>query len=220
MTYILLVISLIVSFFILYELSRNDFVLLRKNISLTQMFDYSIVSVLLALVVSRIFYIINAQRFDYLYPVSFLHVLRLPGLSLLGFFVGCVIVLYTILYKKKVTERVYDIFFLSFYPILLFVVITMTLPKNLFFMKFVLVFVLIVLFGVLLQFLRNYVLKDGSISIIFFMIVCLITFFAELFTDGKDIVFIFSLVQILSVGVFVSLIGLFVLHQQVLQKRR
>src|SRR3990167_55796 len=108
-----LLIIIFVSSFILYLVSRQDFVLLRKNISLSQMFDAAIIAFVIAFFSSRLLYILNSQDFSLFHIIKFFHLIKFPGLSLLGLFLGGAFALYVIFRKRRALGRLYDIFTIS-----------------------------------------------------------------------------------------------------------
>ena len=63
--------STVIFLFTLYVLSKEDFVLLRKNISEAALFDVFFIVVLVAILFSRIFYVGFQFDVSYLNPVIF-----------------------------------------------------------------------------------------------------------------------------------------------------
>lgn len=215
-----LFILFIVSLFILYELSKNDFVLLRKNVSLTQMFDYSFFTFLGGLVFSRLLYILDSQKFYYLHPINFLHIAHLPGLSAIGFFLGCAVTLFVIFYRKKVIRRVFDIFFSSVFPIFIFIILFMRTPRSLFFVPIILVLICIVLFSFMIHSLRNYSLKDGSVALIFFISVAVFTIGYSFIVKRVELIAHLSFLQIISTIVAAVSVVLLLINQQVIKIKK
>lgn len=214
---LILLFLVIISFFVLFELSKNDFVLLRRNISLTQVFDYTFLTLAGAMIVSRLFFILDNQKFEYLHPIDFLHIARLPGLSNFGFFLGSATVLFIIFYRKKVLRRVYDIFFLALYPIFIFSIIIMRIPRSLFFVPIVLLVLSVVIFALLIRSLRNYSLKDGSIAAIFFALLSLFTITDQFVVKRVELVAHLSLIQIVSTGVLAISLVLLLINQRIIK---
>lgn len=212
---ILLIIAVVFVMFLLHLLAKNDFVLLRKNVSLHELFDTAILSLMFGLFIARVFYIIDVQNFSLFNPFRFFHLIKLPGLSLYGFFVGIIPLMYYLLRKKKVTFRIYDIFFISLLPI--FIVSLVTRPYSLFLpdyvVRIILFFVGVVLLWVLVKFYQNYTLRDGSIALIIFMLVSLDLFLYEFTIDHASLLLSLTLSQILAVVLFVISLGLFVKNQ-------
>jgi ABC-type phosphate transport system permease subunit len=88
MTIILYLLAIFISLFILYAISRHDFVLLRQSISLRQVFDTVFISLFVFFMTSRIFYILYAQAFDLFNPLKFFYLPKhwgiLPYAGLIG----------------------------------------------------------------------------------------------------------------------------------------
>jgi phosphatidylglycerol:prolipoprotein diacylglycerol transferase len=111
--------NLFICFFIflfcLYLLARDDFILLRKSITLEQIFNYAFISALIALLSGRIMYVFFHPSLQYLNPLIFLIFIYFPGISVVGAIIGVIIFLFFISRKKKVPRgRIYDVFSLSF----------------------------------------------------------------------------------------------------------
>lgn len=215
MIYILFAIAIVFSFFILYEFSKNDFVLLRRNISIMQMFDYVFVNLFTGFLFSRILYIFDTRNFLYLQPINLLHIFELPGLSVLGFFIGLLVTLYVLLRKKKVLLRAYDIFVISFFPILLVSVFYESVPRNYLYVLPIFALMSTVIFGFLVSAIRNYSLRDGSSAAILFMVVCLKTFAFSFFDDRIPVLYVFSLVQIIAAVLLILNVVFILVHQKI-----
>lgn len=113
-TITILVICLFVFLFILYTQSFDDFILLRKNITLEKTFDIAFITVFVGLFVARIFYI--AFHFDPLFfnPLVFLAIPRYEGFSLLGGIIGGTLsLLYQTMPKKLPSGHMLDLFSIS-----------------------------------------------------------------------------------------------------------
>lgn len=173
MEILLFLTAVIICIFILYILSKQDFVLLRQNISLAQVFDLAILTALFGFFFARLFFIVTSSRFDLLFPLKFFHLLKFPGFSMLGFILGSAIYLFLTLRKKKSLGRIYDIFCISFMPAYIFALIMRTYNAQFLVFPVLLFFVTS---GILIFFIRShykYLLRDGSVSLIFLFILCL-----------------------------------------------
>lgn len=108
---VLLIICALVFLFTVYILSRDDFILLRKNVSMDQVFDLSFLALFFGLFVSRLFFVATHFNPQYFNPLIFLALPYYPGLSIVGGVSGFVgFVLYYTLYKKIPKERIFDFF--------------------------------------------------------------------------------------------------------------
>lgn len=111
---IALVICLFVFLFCLYGLSRDDFVLLRKNISLERLFNIAFVTVGAGLLFARIFYILFHYDARFMHPLVFLVFPYFPGLSLIGGILGGIVsIMYFGFYKNVAIGRIFDVLSLS-----------------------------------------------------------------------------------------------------------
>src|SRR3989344_825223 len=121
-----------ICFFALFLFSKQDFVLLRQNISLSEIFDAAIIVFLLALLAGRIFYILDTFNFQLLHLVKFFYLTKFPGISTLGFFFGAAGGVLLLFRNKKGLRRIYDIFSISFFPLFGFFVFTQV-HKNIYY---------------------------------------------------------------------------------------
>ncbi len=111
----ILLLSALIYFFCLYIFSKEDYLLIRKNISVEEMFNLSFLGLLVVIVVARLFFVIVHPSFRYLNPLVFFLFPYFPGLSLLGAIVGGSGFLFFITREgKKPTKRIFDIFSMSF----------------------------------------------------------------------------------------------------------
>lgn len=196
--------------FLLYILSKQDFVLLRQNISLAQIFDAQVLSLISGFILGRIFYVINYGRFDLIHPLKFFHLIKYEGIIPLGFFGGMALLLFTVFGSKKGLGRIYDIFAIAFFP--LFAAGLLLRYVNIFFLFPVIIFIaLATAFLFLIRSHYKYILRDGSISFIFLSLLALdgITYDPFLYTGKNTVLGLFSLSSALSILILIlSLIAL------------
>lgn len=213
--FILLILVLFISLFVLYILTRQDFVLLRQNISLAQIFDLAAISFLAAFLVGRLFFILDNFMFGLFNVLRFFHLIRFPGISTIGFFIGGAVSIYFLFGKKKGMGRIYDIFAISFFPLYSFFLISQKIVLKTIYFPIILSVILIFIFGFFVRSHNKYILKDGSISLLFLLIISLISFIFEIFDKTKHVLFLnFTLMQIITLPVFLFSIVLFVINQQ------
>ncbi|HSA84461.1 MAG TPA: prolipoprotein diacylglyceryl transferase family protein, partial [Patescibacteria group bacterium] len=100
--------------YVIYKLVKDDYVFIRKNISLEQMFDVLFITTGVGLLFARLFYFLfhfgNGENI-------FLHFFSpdVGGLSFFGAFLGGLLTLYFFgKYKKMPLERLFDFFILAF----------------------------------------------------------------------------------------------------------
>ena len=174
-----LVLVILFCFFIflfsLYLLTRDDFVLIRKDVTLDKAFNITFITFAVSVLSSRILYIILNPSLDFLNPLVFLLFPYFPGLSLIGGVGGGVLFLLILCkYQKLPMGRLLDFFSISFLSALPVGIIGYFLlgRQNLFTIAPIsLVLVYIVLFfafiKILLPLLLSGRLKDGTIGLIF-----------------------------------------------------
>ena len=114
-----LAISFIVFLFFVYIYARDDYFLLRKNATVSTMFDMSFVGLVVSLFSSRLSYVLLHPNAKYLNPLVFFVFWSFPGLTLGGAILGAIVyILYLSKRNKYPASRFYDIFSLSFLPAL------------------------------------------------------------------------------------------------------
>lgn len=214
MDFLVFLLVIVICLFILYILSKQDFVLLRQNISLAEIFDLAFFTILLAFISGRVFFIVNNLRFDLLNPIRFFYLVKFSGFSILGFFLGGALALFLLLRNKKGLGRIYDIFSISFTPIYIFDLVMRTLPLNLFFIPIILFLAITLVLAFFIRSHYKYIFQDGSISLMLLLIISLDTFFAQFLSPQKQFLWSFSLSQIISIlFVLLTLIGLLMIQK-------
>src|SRR3989344_3329999 len=113
--FIVLIICFIIFLFSLYTFSHDDFILLRRDISTDDVFNWAFIGGASSLLFARIFYVLTHPDPAFLNPLVFLIFPYFPGLSLLGGVVGGLLVLLFLARKKGFPiGRILDFFSLSF----------------------------------------------------------------------------------------------------------
>ena len=214
MDLVLLIPAFIICFFLLYLLCKQDFVLLRQNISLNQILDAALLTVFTAYIVGRLLFLFNNFDLSLLNIIRFFHVIKFPGLSYLGFFLGGLIALWVVFRNKKSALRIFDIFSISFFPLFFLSLLFRHYPKDLALVITSLSITLsVILFVFSLKSHYKYLLRDGSISLILLIIVSLDTLSYEYLNIKRYILLSgLSLSQILgicftSIGIVLLLIN-------------
>jgi len=206
---------LFVCFFILYILCRHDFVLLRQNISLSQIFDALFISLISSFLLGRAFFMVNSLSSDLLSLLRFFHIVKFPGIALGGVFIGVYLSLSIIFMKKKGLLRILDIFTISFSPLLLANLLMLhAINASIVF----LILTIVVSFFVFVFFLSShnkYILRDGSVTILYIILLALATFIIDQIGDtDKKLIYNFSLLQVMSIVEIPIGIIFFVLNQK------
>lgn len=161
--------------FSLYLLTRDDFVLIRKDVTLDMAFNMAFITFAFCVLSSRILYIILNPSLDFFNPLVFLLFPYYPGLSLVGGVVGGVLFLLTFgKYQKLPMGRLLDFFSISFLSALPIGIIGYfwLVGQNLLKIGAIsLVLVYIILFFVFIKILLPRLLsgrlKDGTVGLIF-----------------------------------------------------
>lgn len=212
-----LILGFLTFLFVLHILSREDWVLMRKNVTLEQLFNIAILTCLCGLFFARIFYIMFNPSWHYLNLLVFFLFPYFPGLSLSGGIIGALLfLLYYSKLKKFPFERVAD---------LLSTVLLLAFPVGLLGSLFLPnhphiaviigeLFIYPVLYGVMIKLVQPAVIrgevKDGTSTFLIIMSISLITFLVNMvpfhrpthfFINGSEILFfilfLFSLAYII-----------------------
>ncbi len=92
-------------------MATDDYVLIKKNISLEEIFNAAFACGLVALFFSRLFYVMLHPSAVFLNPLGFFLFPYFPGLSLVGGVIGAAISLFVYSRRKKFPiSRVFDFF--------------------------------------------------------------------------------------------------------------
>lgn len=204
---VFLVLSFFTFLFVLHILAREDWVLMRKNVTLEQLFNIAILTCFAGLLFARIFYIVFNPSWNYLNLLVFFLVPYFPGLSLSGGIIGALLfLLYYAKLKKFPFDRVAD---------LLSIVLLLAMPVGLIGTLFLKVHpYLAVILGELIIYPLLYVVmikviqpavvrgevRDGTSTFLIIMSISLISFLANMipfhrpehfFMNGNEILFFF-----------------------------
>ncbi len=107
----MLLLFLIIFLFSLYVFSKDDFVLLRKNVTQNTIFDFAFLTGIVGLFFSRLVYVLSHFSPLFLNPLVFFVIPYFPGLSFAGLLLGGAATVYLLAIRKKVpVGRVFDIF--------------------------------------------------------------------------------------------------------------
>lgn len=174
--------------FCLYFFAHDDFVLLRRDISLDQLFNIGIVASLVSLLSARLFFAFFHPSSNFLNPLYFLLFPYFPGLSFLGAVLGAALFLLTVFRSKKMpTGRLADLFSLCALVSIQFGAVGYFLLSGASFASFEVLFVMLSYFSLLLffvlfvypRFLKGRV-EDGNMSILFLIAFSLISILSKI----------------------------------------
>ncbi|MEK7502782.1 MAG: prolipoprotein diacylglyceryl transferase family protein [Patescibacteria group bacterium] len=172
---VFLLAGLFISLFSVYYLSRDDLILLRKDVTIEKIFNLAFVVFFAGLFFARLFYGILYSAKIFLNPLKFFLFPYFPGLSLTGGTVGGILLLFLVCRSKNFpTGRIFDIFSISILSCLSLGYLGFFLlsGQNLLSVKPIfLIIIYIVLFYVFIKYIHQYLLKgilrDGSGGLLF-----------------------------------------------------
>lgn len=193
--------------FVLFIVSRHDFVLLRQSISIRQIFDKAFLILILAFIVARIFYFINERSYDVLVdPLRFTHIVLFYGFNFFGFLCALAIGAIVLFRKRKNVLRILDIYLLSFSPMLIFVAIENFFNSKLNMQTNLVYAVLtIIAFIVFIKMHNGFKIKDGIVAFSILIYAALsylaLSFFVQSVISLYSFIQIFALI-VLAVGAY------------------
>lgn len=156
--------AIFLSLFILYAVSRHDFVLLRQSISLRHVFDNAFLILIFFFIFGRVFYAFSAFNLQILNPLRFFYLTKYWGLLPYAGFVGIFLSLLFFYRKKKNKLRILDIYFISFSPLILLDILLQSNMRILLLIKLISVIVLVLFYGWFLKIHNKFTTKDGFIT--------------------------------------------------------
>lgn len=212
MNFVFFSLSIIISLFVLYILTKSDFVFLRKNITLHNMFDTLFLSFIGFFLFARILYVFAGLRKELYSFIPFLHMLRYPGSLYLGGILGFALVVYLRFRKKKILLHILDVYSLSLYPFFLFILLSSELSGNFLFFNLFILLLSLLFFGIGIYSYKNITLKDGTISLLFLCLICVFTIINE-FSTGTRVVFSFTIPQVIAGILFLTSSAFILIHE-------
>lgn len=220
-----LLVCFLIFLFCLYLLANDDFVLLRKDVSLERVFNIAFLVAIFSLISSRVLFIVLNPSSNFLNPLVFFLFPYFPGLTLTGGLVGGIIAFFILVKRgKSPTARLFDFFSISFLcPMALGFLGYFLLSKSKFFsfhyISLIVVYLalFVVFLKILLPRLLNGQLKEGTIGIIF-----LISFSAisvlENFIGRIGKTFSFSIEDFILLFLFIVSLVFLVIQEKILEK--
>lgn len=218
-----LLICFLIFLFCLYLLSHDDFVLLRKDISIERVFNIALITAGFSLLGARIFYILLNPSSNYLSPLVFLIFPYFPGLSLTGGIIGAFVCLLALAKKdaKMPIGRILDFFSISFLAVLPFGLVGYFLLGKSKILSFNEAAFYVVLFIVFLKFLLPKLLsgqfKEGTISLIFLISFSLISL-VEHFIIRIGKTFHFTIEDFILIFVFIASLVFLIIQEKLFTK--
>lgn len=178
---IILIFCFLVFLFCVYIFSHDDFVFLRKNISMERVFNLAFLTAFSGLFFARFFYVLFNFHLGFLNPIVFFLFTYFLGLSLAGGVVGGAIFLLLFASSRKLPKaRLFDVFSLSFaFALSLGLFINFFLRQRIIFSLDLIAPIIYIAFFIAStrMFLRAK-LKDGSLGTLFILVFSLVLFAA------------------------------------------
>lgn len=207
-----LLLALIVLLFSLYSLTRDDFILLRKNISMDQIFNISLLAIIVGFFSARFLFVAAHFNPEYLSPLVFLALPYFPGVSIIGGVIGAVLFLLYYTARKKIhTERLFDFFTTSLLFSLSFGysirdIVLLLQKKHIQWPELAVVGILIVLsFFYLFLFIPKHKrgeMKDGHIGLIFLLCFSVCIFMLDTLSKAQKLFHFIGVEGVVSLLVF------------------
>jgi len=220
---LVLFICFFIFLYVLYFIARDDFVIVRKDVSIDKIFSLAFLVSFVALFFSRLFFVLVHPDPKLLNPLGFLAIPYFPGLSLMGALAaGELFILLWASYKKMPTGKVLDLFTLAFMAVMplgyignfLIHLGKVSLFDNVFFVVSILVLLLFA--RIIYPFSNKGEIKDGSLALIFTTIISFLYFIINLFLNLKNFTFLSIDNLLILVILFSSLILL--VNQEIMDK--
>lgn len=218
MHFFIIIFCFLIFFYTLYILGKDDYVLIRKNISLEQLFDFAFIGIFTGVILARILSVIFRPSLG---NTSFISRLFSPSgasFSLTSVVFGCILVLYLIgKYRKLPIGRLFDFFSLALLSALpagyllsvLFVkkseIIYYAIP-GIFYLIFQIFF-----WRILLPRTTNGRLRDGNLCSFFLLIFSAVSLFVSLFYKFMHSIFRFEAEEFVLISIFIGVL-LFILR--------
>lgn len=205
----ILLVSFLIFLFSLHFLSRDDLILIRKDVSLEKIFNISFIVFFAGLFFSRLFYAISNRTDMLIKPFVFFLFPYFPGLSLTGGILGgALFLIYFLKVKKMPVERIFDFFSISAlaaFPFGYLGYLLISLPGKFSIEIVILTVIYSILFFVFIKFLCFELLfkgklKDGTIGLLFIFCFSLISLMTNIIIQFKNYNFIDNLENYILLG--------------------
>ncbi|MBI2074880.1 MAG: hypothetical protein HYT83_03545 [Candidatus Levybacteria bacterium] len=214
-SFTILFFCLFIFLFCLYTLSRDDFILIRKNVSQERVFNIMFIALLVSLFFARLVFVFFNYDSKFLNPLVFLLFPYFPGLSLVGALLGgAFFIAYYASSKKLPIGRLLDLFTITFLcclPFGLFFIWLSSLASKKPVTSFILIAVVIyvMLGGLSIRIFQKARLKDISITFLFFSIFSIVSIFLNILGrigkgnlfNGEDVLLL--VVFLISLALFI-----------------
>lgn len=208
----ILVFCFIIFLFCLYTISKDDFVFLRKNITLEHIFNLAFIIGVVGIFSARIVYVAFHFSPNFLNPLVFLVIPYFPGLSFIGAIMGTIIYLFFYTRSQKLPfAHVLDCFSLAilaalpFAQTFHFIEIIGSLRQIGIVFYVVEIVSYVILFFAFLKIFHGSKLKDGSIALLFLIYFSFFSLIAKTVLKGALVI---TLEEYFLIGIFITSIVL------------
>lgn len=221
--FLVLVFCFFIFLYILFYLSKDDFVVIRKDISIDRIFNLAFLTAIVSLFSARVFYALFNPSSQFLNPLVFFAFPYFPGLSLIGGVIGGFLFIYLYSgYRKMPVGKMFDLLAMSFISVLPFgflITFLLLLGKtDLFYnLLFIFSFIIFLFFAKIINpFSLRGEIKDGSLGLIFISLFSLVYFTIKLFLNIKT----FSFLDLENIILLISLFSCLVMlvNQEIMDK--
>ncbi len=224
---LLLLFCFFIFLFVLYVISYDDFVLVRKEISVEQLFNIAFLTAFVGLFSSRLLHVLFSFAPGFLNPVVFVLFPYFPGLSLAGGVLGAVLFLTSYLRSHRLPRgRIIDGFSVAFLTSLL-VGLTISrvadvIKKRPIPIPSIIVTTLIFLFFiffvvVLLPRQRRGELKDGTLGLLFLLSFSVSIVLFDILQKADKIFYFLGKEGIIGLCMFFASLILLVKHERIIK---
>lgn len=222
---LLLSICFFIFLFILFILANDDFVLLRKHVSIHNLFDLSFIVFVIALLSARVTYVLFHFSFGFLNPLVFFIFPYFPGLTISGGIIGATLFLFFYCIIGKLPQkRVWDIFSLAMLGCLPVGLLLFLLHEKKTFFSGIACIILIIFsfafFVFIIRLFQKGSIRDGAtawLSLSFFSFVSLLSGFLY---DKEKIFYSLSINQIMLFFLSIIFLLLFLREEYLLFKEK
>lgn len=182
--------------FYLYRLGKEDFILIRKNIALEQLFNITVLTTLISVFAGRLIFVVLHWNPTYLNPLKFFVIPYFPGLILSASVAGGYL-FFVFLYKvhKVPSGRLIDFYALA----VMFIMPVLMLSEIFLFglhalliqaiLAVVYFFIFIINHYLLVPRVSRGEIKDGTLGLVFLAVLCTVSFLQNsIFHHTKGII--------------------------------
>lgn len=219
-----LLLGFIAFLFTLYEVSKDDTLFIRKNVTLDNLFTLAFFSVGIGLLFARLFYVFVNFSLNYLNPLVFFLVMYYPGLSFPGgLLAGAIFVLFYARRKKMPLGHTIDFFGISLLSAMPFGFVANMFIEPLssfrhIFLPAVVAFLFVVGIVVLLPRTLRSELKPGTLGTSSILVISFVTFLTSVLNGIHAGAFSVSLTDIVSLVTFLISFLFFIKQEYIFSK--